>query len=85
MIVLKRVSHLRRDWASIDQFVGIRTRGESHQLLLNPINQEVVIHEVLQGSTPGAKEEQHGQVRQRPLHGRSAPLSGRQSFLRTNI
>ena len=56
------------------------------------VNQEVVIRDgSCQGSggapggaaTPEAKDE-HGQVRQRSLLDRSAPLSGRQPFLRTS-
>eukprot|EP01045_Picozoa_sp_COSAG04_P009299 COSAG04_NODE_534_length_12949_cov_5.651673_10_plen_241_part_00 len=59
---------------------------------VNHVNQEVVIHGgICQGSggapggaaTPEAKEE-HGQVRQRSLHDRSAPLSSRQSLVHSS-
>ena len=70
---------------------ALRSACASMIVYVNHVNQEVVIHDgICQGSggdpggaaTPEAKDE-HGQVRQRSLHDRSAPLSGRQPFLRT--
>ena len=54
--------------------------------LINHASEDVVIHDGScqgSGATPGAPDE-HGQVRQRSLHCRSASLSGRQSFLRAS-